>query len=167
VELGAGVTSVAVGDHVIINNIPECGKCPQCLSPSINLCEESGLAQQTTRNPFYNSNYKPFYKSATGEDIRTMITGGTFATHTIIQAHSLTRIPKDFPFEEAALIGIPLILLTSFFYISLCIACGVMTGIGCTQYATKVTPGSTVAVFGMGSIGLNVVQVCFNYLLFP
>lgn len=105
VELGEGVTSVAVGDHVIINNMAECGKCRQCQSSLSNICVESGFAHQTTLNPFYNPNYKPFYKSEKGEEVRTMLTGATFATHTIAPVHSITILPKDFPFEEASLIG--------------------------------------------------------------
>jgi len=141
VEISEGVTSVVVGDHVIINNIPECGKCRQCLSPFSNICVETGYSHQTTQNPFNIPNYKPIYKSDTGEEIRTMLTAGTFATYSIAKANCVTPIPKDFPLEEACLI-----------------ACGVMTGVGCTHYATQVTPGSSVAVFGLGSIGLNVIQ---------
>jgi Zn-dependent alcohol dehydrogenase len=68
---------------------------------------ESGFTHQTTTHPFHNPNYKPFYKSATGEDIKTLLTAGTFATHSIVHANAVTPIPKDFPFEEAALIGNP------------------------------------------------------------
>eukprot|EP00026_Physarum_polycephalum_P003195 Phypoly_transcript_03205.p1 GENE.Phypoly_transcript_03205~~Phypoly_transcript_03205.p1 ORF type:complete len:362 (+),score=59.73 Phypoly_transcript_03205:923-2008(+) len=142
VEVGAGVTSVAVGDHVILNNIPECGKCAQCHNPRTNLCVESGKTLQThPMGALANPKYKPFFKNSAGQDVGTMLTAGTFATHTLIDANSVTPFPKDIPFEEAALM-----------------ACGGITGIGCTRYAAKVGPGSSVAVFGMGSIGLNVIQ---------
>eukprot|EP00026_Physarum_polycephalum_P008724 Phypoly_transcript_08823.p1 GENE.Phypoly_transcript_08823~~Phypoly_transcript_08823.p1 ORF type:complete len:377 (+),score=49.94 Phypoly_transcript_08823:299-1429(+) len=140
VEVGEGVTSVAVGDHVILNNVPECGKCPQSHNPRTNLCIESGRNVLTTP-VLRNSKYKPFFKTAEGKDATTLMTAGTFATHSLIDAHTVTPIPKDIPFEEAALI-----------------ACGVITGIGSTHYAAHVSPGSSVAVFGIGSVGLNVIQ---------
>jgi len=142
VEIGEGVTTVVVGDHVILNNIPECGKCPQCRNPRTNLCVESGRTVQTApMGALANPKYKPFFKTAEGQDVGTMLTAGTFATHSLIDANSVTPIPKDIPFEEAALV-----------------ACGVITGIGCTRYAAQVNPGSSVAVFGIGSVGLNVIQ---------
>jgi len=140
VEVGEGVTSVVVGDHVILNNVPECGKCPQCHNPRTNLCVEAGRTVLTTPR-LGSTKYRPFYKNAEGQDVKTLMTAGTFATYSIIEAHSVTPIPKDIPFEEAALI-----------------ACGVITGIGSTHYAAHVTRGSSVAVFGIGSVGLNIIQ---------
>jgi S-(hydroxymethyl)glutathione dehydrogenase/alcohol dehydrogenase len=129
-ECGSGVDNVRPGDHVILNNVPECGECACCRSPKTNYCNEidAGRAQGS-----------PF--SLNGEVMRTMSRGATFATHTVLRDYYLTPIPRDMPFASAALVS-----------------CGVMTGVGSALFTARVDAGSTVVVFGMGSIGLNAVQ---------
>lgn len=70
-EVGEGVTRATVGDHVVITNVPECGKCKQCLSPFSNICQQSGFANQITFNPFHLDRelFKPIYKTSAGESI--------------------------------------------------------------------------------------------------
>jgi S-(hydroxymethyl)glutathione dehydrogenase/alcohol dehydrogenase len=129
-ECGAGVTRVQPGDHVILNNSPQCGTCSLCLSDYTKYCVEfdNGRKQQAA---FFSG----------GEPLQTMSKGASFATHTVLSEHFLSPIPKSVPFESACLVG-----------------CGVMTGVGAALNTAHVRTGSTAVVFGMGSIGLNAVQ---------
>jgi S-(hydroxymethyl)glutathione dehydrogenase/alcohol dehydrogenase len=128
-QCGEGVTGVKPGDHVILNNAPECGVCPACRSTKTNRCKEIDTGRGRT-SPF----------SSNGEPLGTM-GGSTFASHTIVRDINLTPIDKNIPFASAALVS-----------------CGVMTGVGAVLFNAKVEAGSTVVVIGAGSIGLNVAQ---------
>lgn len=128
---GAGVTSVKPGDHVILNTNPECGVCPTCRSDKTNFCSQTLQAKHSV-SPFRRHN---------GEPLQRMSQGTSFATHTVLSENFVSPIPADVPFESACLVG-----------------CGVMTGIGAAMFNAKVEAGSSVVVWGMGSIGLNAVQ---------
>lgn len=132
VECGQGVTSVKPGDPVILNNTPHCGTCPPCLSKKTGYCDTMA---QDARLP------SPF--TWRGEPLGRMGPSASFSAHTIIDPSRLTRIDTAMSFETASLVP-----------------CGVMTGFGVVNNVAKVEPGSKVLVFGMGSIGLNVLQAC-------
>lgn len=133
--VGEGVTSVAVGDHVVLSFVPACGECYMCLHHQSYLCEKAalqsagGLIDGTTR------------LTSGGAALHQMACLGTFGEHAIVPAISLVKIPDDVPLEVAALIG-----------------CGVLTGVGAALNTATVAPGDTVAVFGCGGVGLNVIQ---------
>ncbi|MET0376106.1 MAG: alcohol dehydrogenase catalytic domain-containing protein, partial [Rhizorhabdus sp.] len=127
-QCGAGVTLVRPGDHVIVNNAYHCGQCPPCRRGKTSFCER---AMQADQLPF----------RWRGEPLRALGGAGSFAAHCVVAEDKLTVIPEDVPFEAAALVP-----------------CGVMTGTGAVWNVARVEPGSTVVVFGLGSIGLNVVQ---------
>jgi S-(hydroxymethyl)glutathione dehydrogenase/alcohol dehydrogenase len=130
VEVGDGVTTVGAGDHVILHNTPHCGRCGPCRSGSTGFCEL--LIEHGRSAPAF---------SWRGEPLTSMSRAASFATHTVIGADQVTRIPESMPFESAALVP-----------------CGVMTGVGSVMFVAKVRPGSAVIVVGLGSIGLNAVQ---------
>lgn len=129
-ECGKEVTNVKPGDHVILNNVPHCGHCRCCNSDFTNYCEEVALAR-----------LRPSAFTWNGEPLATMGQAATFASHTVLRSYHLTVIPKDMPFASAALVS-----------------CGVMTGVGAVLFNAKVRSGSSVLVWGIGSIGLNVLQ---------
>lgn len=126
--VGDGVTTVAEGDRVIIAWAPVCGACPACLTGEANLCS-GGRALNTGPK-----------LSIDGESIATGI-AGTFAEELVITEKGVVKIDDDVPFDIASLVG-----------------CGVMTGIGAAMNTAKVKPGSTVAVFGCGGVGVNAIQ---------
>jgi len=136
VEVGAGVTSVAPGDHVIPLYTPECRECEYCLNPKTNLCQAIRATQGRGLMPDGTSRF-----SIGGETLHHYMGTSTFANVTVLPEIAVAKIRPDAPFEKVCYIG-----------------CGVTTGIGAVVNTAKVEPGSTVVVFGLGGIGLNVIQ---------
>lgn len=136
VEIGKGVTSVAVGDHVIPLYIPECGKCKFCLSGKTNLCQSIRATQGKGLMPDGTSRF-----SKNGKPIFHYMGTSTFSEYTVLPEISLAKINKTAPLDKVCLLG-----------------CGITTGLGAVFNTAKVTPGSSVAVFGLGGIGLSVIQ---------
>jgi S-(hydroxymethyl)glutathione dehydrogenase / alcohol dehydrogenase len=135
-EIGAGVTSVRPGDHVIPLYTPECGTCEFCLSGKTNLCQRIRVTQGKGVMPDGTSRF-----SIKGKPILHYMGTSTFSEHTVLPEISVAKINPTAPLEKVCLLG-----------------CGITTGIGAVLNTAKVTPGSTVAVFGLGGIGLSVVQ---------
>lgn len=136
VEIGSGVTSLKPGDHVIPLYIPECRNCKFCLSRKTNLCQAIRLTQGRGVMPDGSSRF-----SIHGEMIHHYMGTSTFANYTVLPEIALAQIRSDAPLDKVCLIG-----------------CGVTTGLGAVVNTAKVEPGSTVVVFGLGGIGLNVIQ---------
>jgi S-(hydroxymethyl)glutathione dehydrogenase/alcohol dehydrogenase len=136
VEVGAGVTSVKPGDHVIPLYTPECRQCEYCLSQKTNLCQAIRSTQGRGLMPDGTSRF-----SLDGQPLFHYMGTSTFANYSVMPEISVAKIREDAPFEKVCYIG-----------------CGVTTGIGAVIYTAKVTPGSRVVVFGLGGIGLNVIQ---------
>lgn len=135
-EIGEGVTSVAVGDHIIPLYTPECRECDFCLNPKTNLCQSIRSTQGRGLMPDGTSRF-----SLNGEPILHYMGTSTFSNFCVLPEIAVAKVRKDAPFEKICYIG-----------------CGVTTGIGAVVFDAKVEPGSTVAVFGLGGIGLNVIQ---------
>jgi S-(hydroxymethyl)glutathione dehydrogenase/alcohol dehydrogenase len=135
-EIGEGVTSVKVGDHVIPLYTPECRECNFCLNPKTNLCQSIRTTQGQGLMPDGTSRF-----SIDGKPILHYMGCSTFSNFTVLPEIALAKVRKDAPFEKICYIG-----------------CGVTTGVGAVVFDAKVEPGSTVAVFGLGGIGLNVIQ---------
>ncbi|PKO58948.1 MAG: S-(hydroxymethyl)glutathione dehydrogenase/class III alcohol dehydrogenase [Betaproteobacteria bacterium HGW-Betaproteobacteria-19] len=133
--IGEGVTSVAVGDHVIPLYTPECGKCKFCLSGKTNLCQAIRATQGKGLMPDGTSRF-----SKNGKPIFHYMGTSTFSEYTVLPEISVAKIQKDAPLEKVCLLG-----------------CGVTTGIGAVLNTAKVEPGATVAVFGLGGIGLSAI----------
>jgi S-(hydroxymethyl)glutathione dehydrogenase/alcohol dehydrogenase len=136
VDVGAGVTSVQKGDHVIPLYTPECRACKACLSRKTNLCTAIRATQGKGLMPDGTSRFR-----IGKTPLHHYMGCSTFAQHTVLPEISLAKIRPDAPFDKVCYIG-----------------CGVTTGLGAVFWTAKVTPGSTVVVFGLGGIGLNVVQ---------
>src|SRR5438045_1302760 len=136
VEVGAGVTSVEQGDHVIPLYTPECRQCKSCLSRKTNLCTAIRATQGKGVMPDGTSRF-----SGGKEKIHHYMGCSTFANFTVLPEIALAKIREDAPFDKVCYIG-----------------CGVTTGIGAVINTAKVEPGANVVVFGLGGIGLNVVQ---------
>src|SRR6202020_189381 len=136
VEIGPGVTSVKPGDHVIPLYTPECRNCKSCLSRKTNLCTAIRATQGKGVMPDGTSRF-----SCKGEPVMHYMGCSTFANYTVLPEIALAKVGEDAPFEKICYIG-----------------CGVTTGIGAVLYTAKVEPGANVVVFGLGGIGLNVVQ---------
>ena len=136
VDVGAGVTSLQPGDHVIPLYIPECRNCEYCLNPKTNLCQSIRVTQGRGMMPDGSSRF-----SLNGKLLHHYMGTSTFANYTVVPEIALAKIRKDAPFEKVCYIG-----------------CGVTTGLGAVINTAKVEPGSTVVVFGLGGIGLNVIQ---------
>ena len=136
VELGPGVTSVQTGDHVIPLYTPECRKCDFCLHPKTNLCQSIRSTQGAGVMPDGTSRF-----SLDGEPILHYMGCSTFSHFTVLPEIALARVRPDAPFDKICYIG-----------------CGVTTGVGAVVFDAKVEPGSNVVVFGLGGIGLNVIQ---------
>ena len=136
VEVGPGVTSVAVGDHVIPLYTPECGKCKFCLSGKTNLCQAIRATQGKGLMPDGTSRF-----SKNGKTIFHYMGTSTFSEYTVLPEIAVAKINKAAPLDKVCLLG-----------------CGITTGIGAVLNTAKVEPGSTVAVFGLGGIGLSVIQ---------
>ena len=135
-EVGAGVTSVAVGDHVIPLYTPECRQCKSCLSGKTNLCTAIRATQGRGVMPDGTSRF-----SYRGAPVFHYMGCSTFANFTVLPEIAVAKIRPDAPFDKSCYIG-----------------CGVTTGVGAVVNTAKVEPGATVVVFGLGGIGLNVIQ---------
>src|SRR6266480_3753894 len=135
-EIGPGVTSVAVGDHVIPLYTPECRNCKSCTSRKTNLCTAIRATQGKGVMPDGTSRFS--YK---GTKIHHYMGCSTFSNFTVLPEIAVAKIRPDAPFDKVCYIG-----------------CGVTTGIGAVLNTAKVEPGANVVVFGLGGIGLNVVQ---------
>lgn len=136
VEVGPDVTSVAVGDHVIPLYTPECRECKFCTSGRTNLC---GAIRETQGQGLMPDGTSRF--SLNGKPIYHYMGTSTFSQHTVLPEIAVAKIREDAPFDKVCYIG-----------------CGVTTGLGAVMNTAKVEPGSNVAVFGLGGIGLNVIQ---------
>ena len=136
VEVGAGVTSLSPGDHVIPLYTPECRECKFCLHPKTNLC---GAIRDTQGQGVMPDGTSRF--SLDGEPVLHYMGCSTFSNYTVLPEIALAKIRPDAPFDKVCYIG-----------------CGVTTGIGAVAFTMKVEAGTTVAVFGLGGIGLNVIQ---------
>jgi len=136
VEVGPGVGSVKKGDHVIPLYTPECRQCEYCLSGKTNLCQAIRTTQGQGVMPDGSSRF-----SLGGKKLFHYMGTSTFANYTVVPEIALARIREDAPFDKVCYIG-----------------CGVTTGIGAVINTAKVEPGANVVVFGLGGIGLNVVQ---------
>ena len=135
-EVGPGVRSLEAGDHVIPLYTPECRECEYCLNPKTNLCQAIRGTQGQGLMPDGTSRL-----SLNGDALYHYMGTSTFATHAVVPEIALAKIREDAPFETVCYIG-----------------CGVTTGIGAVINTAKVEPGSNVVVFGLGGIGLNVIQ---------
>jgi len=135
-EVGAGVTSVKPGDHVIPLYTPECGKCKFCTSGRTNLCQAIRATQGRGVMPDGTSRF-----TLDGKPILHYMGTSTFSEYTVLPEISLAKINPKAPLDKVCLLG-----------------CGITTGIGAVLNTAKVWPGANVAVFGLGGIGLSVVQ---------
>lgn len=136
-EIGEGVTSLKEGDHVIPLYTPECRECEYCLHPKTNLCQ----AIRTTQGQGLLPDGSTRFSMLDGTPIHHYMGCSTFANHTVVPEIALAKIRKDAPFDKVCYIG-----------------CGVTTGIGAVINTAKVEIGSKAIVFGLGGIGLNVIQ---------
>ncbi|VUX46219.1 alcohol dehydrogenase class III/glutathione-dependent formaldehyde dehydrogenase [Candidatus Defluviicoccus seviourii] len=136
VEVGPGVTSLQPGDHVIPLYVPECRQCEYCLNPKTNLCQSIRVTQGKGLMPDGSSRF-----SIGGKPLFHYMGTSTFANYTVVPEIALAKVRKDAPFEKICYIG-----------------CGVTTGLGAVIFTAKVEPGAKVVVFGLGGIGLNVIQ---------
>ncbi|MGH7858999.1 MAG: Zn-dependent alcohol dehydrogenase [Candidatus Binatia bacterium] len=131
-EVGRGVKDLKPGDHVILSWVENCGKCAACTGGRPHLCDTGIRNAMAGQEAVYEKD---------GMDIVRMAGVGSFAATTIVRATACVKVPDDVPLDRACLIG-----------------CGVMTGVGAAINTAKVQPGDTVAVFGCGGVGLNVIQ---------
>ena len=138
VEVGAGVTSVKPGDHVIPLYTAECRNCEYCLHPKTNLCQAVRATQGQGVMPDGSSRF-----SLDGKPLLHYMGCSTFSNFTVLPEISVAKVREDAPFDKICYIG-----------------CGVTTGVGAVVFEAKVEMGATVAVFGLGGIGLNVIQGC-------
>src|SRR5574341_262081 len=136
VDVGPGVTSLKKGDHVIPLYTPECRQCEYCLSRKTNLCQAIRSTQGQGLMPDGTSRF-----SLGGKKVFHYMGTSTFANFTVVPEIALAKIREDAPFDKVCYIG-----------------CGVTTGIGAVLNTAKVRPGDNVVVFGLGGIGLNVIQ---------
>jgi S-(hydroxymethyl)glutathione dehydrogenase/alcohol dehydrogenase len=130
--VGADVTTLRVGDHVVACLSGFCGTCPQCLSGHPNVCTGGIVARDESATPRISQNGQPF---------RTFAAIGSYAEHMLLHENSLVRIDDEIPLDRAALVG-----------------CGVLTGVGAALRSAGLQAGQTVAVFGCGGVGLSIVQ---------
>ena len=136
VDVGQGVTSVAVGDHVIPLYTPECGHCKFCRSGKTNLCQAIRATQGRGLMPDESSRF-----SLNGKPLLHFMGTSTFSEYTVLPEIAVAKINKAAPLDKVCLLG-----------------CGITTGIGAVLNTAKVSPGSTVAVFGLGGVGLSIIQ---------
>ncbi len=136
VDVGPGVKSLKKGDHVIPLYVPECRECEYCTSHKTNLCQSIRITQGQGLMPDGSSRF-----SLGGKKLHHYMGTSTFANYTVVPEISLAKIREDAPFDKVCYIG-----------------CGVTTGIGAVINTAKVEPGANVVIFGLGGIGLNVVQ---------
>ncbi|MEO7066127.1 MAG: S-(hydroxymethyl)glutathione dehydrogenase/class III alcohol dehydrogenase [Rhodanobacter sp.] len=135
-EVGAGVTTLKVGDHVIPLYTPECGECEYCRSGKTNLCQRIRVTQGKGLMPDGTSRF-----SLNGKPLLHYMGTSTFSEYTVLPEIAVAKINPAAPLEKVCLLG-----------------CGITTGIGAVLNTAKVEPGATVAVFGLGGIGLSVLQ---------
>ena len=135
-EVGPGVSSLEVGDHVIPLYTPECRQCKFCLSGKTNLC--GAIRETQGRGLMPDGTSRISYR---GKKIHHYMGTSTFAEYTVVPEIALAKVRKDAPLDKICLLG-----------------CGVTTGIGAVLHTAKVEPGASVAVFGLGGIGLSVIQ---------
>ncbi len=135
-EIGAGVTSIKVGDHVIPLYTPECGECNFCTSGKTNLCQAIRVTQGQGLMPDGTSRF-----SKGGKQIFHYMGTSTFSEYTVLPEIAVAKISDKAPLEKVCLLG-----------------CGITTGIGAVLNTAKVEPGATVAVFGLGGVGLSAIQ---------
>ncbi len=135
-EVGAGVTTLKPGDHVIPLYTPECRQCKTCLSQRSNLCTSIRATQGQGLMPDGTSRF-----SCDGGEVFHYMGCSTFSNFTVLPEIALAKVREDAPFDKICYIG-----------------CGVTTGVGAVIYTAKVWPGANVVVFGLGGIGLNVIQ---------
>ena len=135
-ETGPGVTSVKAGDHVIPLYTPECRQCKFCLSRKTNLCQAIRATQGKGLMPDGTSRF-----TVGGKPVHHYMGTSTFSNHIVVPEIALARIREDAPFDKVCYIG-----------------CGVTTGVGAVVFTAKVEAGANVVVFGLGGIGLNVIQ---------
>ena len=135
-EVGPGVTSVAPGDHVIPLYTAECGECKFCTSGKTNLCSSVRATQGLGLMPDSSTRF-----TCNGKEVFHYMGTSTFSEYSVVAEVSLAKISQKAPLDKVCLLG-----------------CGVTTGIGAVNKTAKVEPGSTIAVFGLGGIGLSVVQ---------
>jgi S-(hydroxymethyl)glutathione dehydrogenase/alcohol dehydrogenase len=136
VDVGPGVKSLAKGDHVIPLYVPECRECEYCVSEKTNLCQAIRITQGQGLMPDGTSRF-----SLDGRKVLHYMGTSTFSNYTVVPEIALAKIREDAPFDKVCYIG-----------------CGVTTGIGAVINTAKVEPGANVVVFGLGGIGLNVIQ---------
>jgi S-(hydroxymethyl)glutathione dehydrogenase/alcohol dehydrogenase len=136
VDVGPGVKSLRPGDHVIPLYTPECRECDYCLSRKTNLCQKIRVTQGRGQMPDGSSRF-----SCKGQPIHHYMGTSTFSNHTVVPEIALAKIRADAPFDKVCYIG-----------------CGVTTGLGAVLFTAKVEAGANVVVFGLGGIGLNVIQ---------
>ena len=136
VECGPGVTRMQPGDHVILSIVPRCGDCDYCKSGRPNYCSTAGNAMGV--GGLFDGTSR---LSENGEKVNHFLTVASFAEYAVVPESGAVVIPKEMPLDRAALIS-----------------CAVLTGYGAVHNTAKVTPGSRVAVFGCGGVGLNAVQ---------
>lgn len=136
VEIGPGVKSLSVGDHVIPLYIPECGHCEYCRSDKTNLCQSIAATVWSGYMPDHTRRF-----SVNGTELYHYMGCSTFSEYTVVPEIALAKINRAAPLDKVCLLG-----------------CGVTTGIGAVLNTAKVEPGSTVAVFGLGGIGLSAIQ---------
>ncbi len=136
VEVGSGVKTLKKGDHVIPLYTPECRQCKFCLSRKTNLCQSIRVTQGKGLMPDGTSRF-----SFNGQMLHHYMGTSTFANYTVVPEIALAKIREDAPFDKVCYIG-----------------CGVTTGIGAVIFTAKVEAGANVVVFGLGGIGLNVIQ---------
>jgi S-(hydroxymethyl)glutathione dehydrogenase/alcohol dehydrogenase len=135
-EIGPGVSSVVPGDHVIPLYIPECRECKFCLSGKTNLCGKIRVTQGQGMMPDGTTRL-----SHGGKPLHHYMGVSTFAEYTVVPEIALAKVRRDAPLDKICLLG-----------------CGVTTGIGAVLHTAKAEPGSTIAIFGLGGVGLSVVQ---------
>src|SRR5258708_19780527 len=135
-EVGAGVTSVKAGDHVIPLYTPECGECKFCRSGRTNLCQKIGDRRGKGCMPDGRTRF-----SAKGKPVLHYMGTSTFSEYTVLPEIAVAKVNARAPLDKVCLLG-----------------CGITTGIGAVLNTAKVRPGSSVAVFGLGGIGLSVVR---------
>ena len=136
VDVGAGVTSLKKGDHVIPLYTPECRQCEYCLNPKTNLCQAIRTTQGQGVMPDGSSRF-----SLDGTPVLHYMGCSTFSNYTVLPEIALAKVREDAPFDKICYIG-----------------CGVTTGVGAVVNTANVEPGANVVVFGLGGIGLNVIQ---------
>lgn len=135
-QVGPGVTSVEVGDHVVCSFLPACGHCRWCSTGHQNLCD---LGADLMQGSQVDGTFR--FHDADGLDYGGLCMLGTFSQYGVISEYSAVRVDRDLPLEVAVLVG-----------------CGVPTGWGSSVYAADVAPGETVVIYGVGGVGINAVQ---------